>query len=104
MANHLEVAMSKKDEYIAQMQSQLKKWDAEIDAMTAKANEIGAEARDKYYDQLKTMRTSREAVTQKMHEVTSASEAAWQEMQKGMESAWDSMKGAMEKMTSSFKK
>ena len=96
--------MSKKDEYMVQMQLQLKKWDAEIDALTAKANDIGAEARDKYYDQLKIMRASREAAAQKMHELTSASEAAWQEMQKGMESAWDAMKSAMEKVTSSFKK
>ena len=96
--------MSKKDEYMAQMQFQLKKWDAEVDALTNKANEFGAEARDKYYDQLKIMRASREAVSQKMHEITSASEVAWQDMQKGMESAWDSMKSAMEKMTSSFKK
>ena len=96
--------MSKKDEYMAQMQSQLKKWDAEIDTMTAKANEIGADARDKYYDQLKIMRASREAITQKMHDVSSASEAAWHDMQKGMETAWDSMKVAMEKMTSAFKK
>jgi hypothetical protein len=96
--------MSKKDEYMAQMQLRLKQWDAEIDALTNKASEFGAEARDKYYDQLKIMRASREAVSQKMHEITSASEAAWQEMQKGMESAWDSMKVAMEKMTGSFKK
>ena len=96
--------MSKKDEYMAQLQFQLKQWAAEIDALTNKANEFGAEARDKYYDQLKIMRASREAVSQKMHEITSASEAAWQDMQKGIESAWDSMKSAMEKMTSSFKK
>ncbi len=96
--------MSKKDEYMTQMQSQLKKWDAEIDAFSAKANQFGAEARDKYYDQLKDMRANREALTEKMHEVTQASEAAWQEMQKGMETAWDSMKTAMEKMTGAFKK
>jgi phage host-nuclease inhibitor protein Gam len=96
--------MSKKDDYMTQMQSRLKKWDAEIDALTAKANEIGAEARDKYYDQLKTMRANRETLAQKMQEFTSASEAAWQEMQKSMETAWDNMKAAMEKATSSFKK
>jgi hypothetical protein len=96
--------MSKKDEYMAQMQLQLKKWDAEIDALTNKANEFGAEARDKYYDQLKIMRASRETVSQKMHEITAASEAAWQDMQKGMEGAWDTMKAAMEKATSAFKK
>ncbi len=96
--------MSKKDEYMAQMQLQLKKWDAEVDAITAKANEFGAEARDKYYDQLKNMRASREAIAKKMQEVTSASDAAWQEMHKGMETAWDSMKAAMEKMTNAFKK
>ena len=96
--------MSKKDEYMSQMRFQLKQWDAEIDVLTNKANEFGAEARDKYYDQLKIMRASREAVSQKMDEITSASETAWQDMQKSMESAWDSMKSAMEKMTSSFKK
>ncbi len=96
--------MSKKDDYLAQMQSQLKKWDAEIDALTAKANDIGAEARDKYYDQLKIMRANREAATQKMHELSSASEAAWQEMQKNMESMWDGMKSAMEKAAHPFKK
>jgi len=96
--------MSKKDDYMTQIQSQLKKWDAEIDALTAKANEIGADARDTYYDQLKIMRASRETVAQKMQEFTSASETAWQEMQKNMESAWDNMKAAMEKAKSSFKK
>ncbi len=96
--------MSKKDDYTAQMQAQLKKWDAEIDALTAKANEIGADARDKYYDQLKMMRASRETVAQKMQEFTSASEAAWQEMQKSMESAWDNMKTTMDKATKPFRK
>lgn len=96
--------MSKKDEYMAQMQSQLKKWDTEIDALTTKANEFSADARDKYYDQLKNIRANREALTEKMHDVTQASEAAWHDMQKGMQTAWDSMKTTMEKMTSSFKK
>ena len=96
--------MSKKDEYFTMMELQIKKWDAEVDKLRAKGDEMSAEARVKYYEQIKAMRASRDAANKKLQEMRTASESAWQNMQTGMDSAWASMKNALDKATSQFKK
>ena len=45
--------MSKHDEYFSMMESQLKKWDAEVDKLRGKGDQISAEARAKYDEQIK---------------------------------------------------
>ena len=40
--------MSKKDEYFATMESQIKKWDAEVDKLRATSDQMTADARAKY--------------------------------------------------------
>ena len=89
--------MSKKDEYFAMMESQIKKWDAEVDKLRARATQMSAEARAKYDEQIKAMRASRDAANKKLQEMRTASESAWQHMQTGVDSAWASMKTALER-------
>ena len=96
--------MSKKDEYFAMMESQIRKWDAEVDKLKARAGMMNAEARIKYEEQLMAMRANRDAANRKLHEMRTASEAAWKNMQAGMDEAWASMKSALEKASSQFKK
>ena len=96
--------MSKKDEYFATMESQIKKWDAEVDKLRAKSAQMSAEARIKYEEQLMAMRANRDAANKKLQEIRTASEAAWQNMQAGMDAAWASMKNALDKASSQFKK
>ena len=96
--------MSKKDEYFAMMESQIKKWDAEVDKLRAKSGQMSAEARTKYEEQLKAMRANRDAAHKKLQEMRTATEAAWQHTQSGMDAAWASMKNALEKASSQFKK
>jgi SMC interacting uncharacterized protein involved in chromosome segregation len=96
--------MSKKDEYFAMMESQIKKWDAEVDKLRAKSGQMSAEARVKYEEQLKAMRANRDAAHKKLQEMRTATEAAWQHAQSGMDAAWASMKNALEKASSQFKK
>ena len=96
--------MSKKDEYFAMMESQIKKWDAEVDKLRAKSGQMSAEARVKYEEQLKAMRANRDAAHKKLQEMRTATEAAWQHTQSGMDAAWASMKNALEKASSQFKK
>jgi len=45
-----------------------------------------------------------DAANRKLHEMRTASEAAWQNLQAGMDAAWTSMKSALEKASSQFKK
>jgi uncharacterized phage infection (PIP) family protein YhgE len=96
--------MTMKDDYIAQMKSQLKVWDAELDKLTERASHLSADARAKYQEQMDALRTNRDAALKKMHELSAASESAWQEMSHGMNSAWEAMKTALEKATGHFKK
>jgi glycerol-3-phosphate O-acyltransferase len=96
--------MSKKDEYFTMMESQIKKWDAEVDKLRAKGDQMSAEARIKYNEQIMAMRASRDAANKKLQEMRTASESAWQNMEAGMDSAWASMKNALDKATSQFKK
>ena len=96
--------MSNKDEYFAMMESQIRKWDAEVDKLRAKSAQMSAEARIKYEEQLMAMRANRDAANKKLQEIRTASESAWQSMQAGMDAAWASMKNALEKASSQFKK
>ena len=96
--------MSKKDEYFAMMEAQIKKWDAEVDKLRARSHEMGMEARIKYDEQLNAMRASRDAAHKKLQGMRTASESAWQHMQMGVDTAWESMKTALDKASSRFKK
>jgi len=96
--------MSKKDEYFTMMESQIRKWDAEVDRLKAKSAQMSADARTKYDEQLKAMRASRDAAHKKLQEIRTASESAWQDMQAGTDAAWTSMKNALDKASSQFKK
>jgi uncharacterized coiled-coil DUF342 family protein len=93
-----------KDDYFTMMDSQIKKWDAEVDKLRAKGEHLSAEARGKYGEQLKAMRASRDTANRKLHEMRAASESAWQHMQAGVDTAWTSMKNALDKASSQFKK
>ena len=50
--------MSKKDDYFANMDSQIKKWDAEVDKVRIKSEQMGTEAHTRFAEQLKTMRAT----------------------------------------------
>jgi hypothetical protein len=65
--------MSKKDEYFTTMESQIKKWDAEVDSLRARSDQTSADARAKYDEQLKAMRANRDAAHKKLQEIRTAS-------------------------------
>jgi hypothetical protein len=96
-------AMGKKDEYCATMESEIKKWDAEVDSLNAKGNQMSVDVRASYDTQLKAMRADRDLAYSKLQELRIANESAWQHMQSGVDAAWTSMKNALDKAASQFK-
>ena len=95
--------MGKKDEYCATMESEIKKWDAEVDSLNAKGNQMSVDARASYATQLKAMRADRDLAYSKLQDLRTANESAWQHMQSGVDAAWTSMKNALDKAASEFK-
>jgi uncharacterized coiled-coil DUF342 family protein len=95
--------MGKKDEYFATMESEIKKWDAEVDNLNAKGKQMSADARAGYDTQVKALRADRDLAYSKLQELRTANESAWQHMQSGVDAAWTSMKNALDKAASQYK-
>ena len=95
--------MSKKDEYCTTMESQIKKWDAEVDSLNTKGKQLSAEASVRCDTQVKAMRADRDLAFSKLQEMRTANESAWQHMQTGVDAAWASMKSGFDKAVSQFK-
>jgi len=89
-------------EYVTKMKEQLKKWDEELDALNARGEKAGAEAREAYLEQLKGLRASREAAQKSFLAMRAAGEKAGAQMKHGMESAWTAMKKGLDKASASF--
>ena len=95
--------MGKKDEYCATMESEIKKWDAEVDKLNAKGKQMSADVRAGYETQVKALRADRDLAYSKLQELRTANESAWQQMQSGVDAAWTSMRNALDKAAAQFK-
>ena len=95
--------MSTKEEFVRKMHSRLDHWNADIDALTAKANKAEANARDEYHKQIDALRSKRDEARSKLDALESAGESAWQDLKAGVELAWDAVSEAVHSATSRFK-
>jgi len=97
-------AIDIKSEYVARMETQLKKWDADVDALAAEGEKAGAEARAMYHERIKDLRASRDAVQKTFQEIRAAGEAAGAQLHTGMKTAWETMQETLEKLSSDLRK
>lgn len=95
--------MSSRDEYVRKMQAKLAEWNADIDRLTAKANEVSADIRSEYSEQIEVLKAKQAAARQKIEEVQKSGESAWQDLQSGVELAWGAIEEAIDSAKSRFK-
>ena len=95
--------MSTKEDFVRKMHAKLDQWNAEIDALSAKANAAEAEARAEYHKQLEALRSKRDHARSKLSELESAGEGAWQDLKAGVELAWESDREAVRSATARFR-
>lgn len=95
--------MSTKEEFVRKMHSKLDIWNAEIDALTAKASSAEASARAEYHKQIEALRGKRDEARSKLDALESAGEGAWEDLKAGVELAWDAVSEAVQSATSRFK-
>jgi len=91
-------------EYVAMMETQLKKWDADVDALAAQSEKAGTEARAAYHAQIKDLRASRDAAQKTFQEISNANESAGAQMQAAMKASWETMQKNLEKLSSDLRK
>lgn len=95
--------MSTKDEFVRSMHSRLDRWNAEIDALSARAAAAQTDARGEYEKQLESLRARRDEAREKLAQLEAASESAWGDMKAGVELAWDVVTEAVRSATTRFK-
>lgn len=95
--------MSKKEAYEKKLQAQLDEWNSEIDKLKAKADQAEADAQLEYYQQIEELRAKQEQYSQKLAELKTASDDAWEDIKAGVESAWDSLNRSLKSAKSRFK-
>lgn len=97
-------AMGTNADYVTGMQTQMKKWDAEVDTLVAEGKNAGGEMRTAYAKRLKELRLSRNAAQRSLEEVRAASEVNGAKLQAGMEAAWSTMQEALAKASADLRK
>lgn len=92
--------MSTRDEYVKKMHELLDKLNAEIDALTERAENAGADMRD----ELAELRGKQDQARTKLASLRNAGEGAWQDLRAGVEMAKDAIGEAIESAKTRFKK
>lgn len=96
--------MSKRDEYVEKMKSQLDTVNAELAKWEAKAKEAQNELRPEYEKQLAELCRLRDQGSEQIKQLQSAAGDAWMDLTRGADEAWVKMREAFEKAHSHFKK
>ncbi len=84
------------------LQAKLDEWSAEISKLKAKAEGAGADAELKYNDQIDELKSRQAAASQKLDELRSSSDDAWQDLKAGVENAWSNLEKSVRSAQSRF--
>jgi uncharacterized coiled-coil DUF342 family protein len=95
--------MNMKESYQQKLQAHLDEWSAEIDKLKARADKADADVRLEYYEQIEALREKQEAAKDKLTELMTAGDDAWEDLKAGTEIAGLALSDAISKATSRFK-
>ena len=95
--------MLTKDEYVAEMKTQLDAWSKEIDALQERGHEIKEDAKVKYQEQLVALRAKREEGEKKLQEMQDVAESNWEQFKAESDHVWEAFKDSFNTFKSHFK-
>ncbi|GAB4357675.1 MAG: hypothetical protein Kow0060_11150 [Methylohalobius crimeensis] len=95
--------MNERDAYVQKMKAKLDEWNAELDKLSAQAEAAEADAKLEYQDQIDELEKLRNQARQKLGEVESASDDAWEDVRQGAEAALNEMNNAISNALKRFK-
>lgn len=96
--------MTKRDEYIDKLKTQLDQWNTQVAQWETKAREAQTNVRADYEKQLETLRHHRDEALEQMRRVQAATGDAWVDLVRGADEAWSKMREAFEKARTHFHK
>ncbi|NMM42846.1 coiled coil domain-containing protein [Rhodospirillaceae bacterium KN72] len=94
--------MSIQNAYADKMNAQIRKAEAEVDRLKAKADEADADARLTYHKHIAEIQEHRDYLQARVDELNAASSEAWEDVKAGAESAWNTLRDSVDRASSRF--
>ena len=94
--------MSIQNAYTDKMNAQIRKAEAEMDRLKAKADEADADARLSYHKHIAEIQEHRDFLKARVDELNAASAEAWEDVKAGAESAWKTLRESVDRAASRF--
>lgn len=98
--------MSSREDYLKKMKAQFDewnyKWTIERNKLEAKAQKAGSDVKRKYDQRIQELRHRRDDMKQRLGQIDTASENAWEDLKQGAEKAWETLNEALKKAKSHF--
>ena len=95
--------MKTKEAYIQKLHAKIDEWNADIDRLKAKADQVEANSKIEYQKQIQALKTNRDEIEKKISEISRSSENAWEDLKAGVDLAWEAMSEAIKSATTRFK-
>lgn len=92
----------KRDAYVQKLKAKIDEWTADIDKLSAKAEQAKADAKIKYQQELEELRAKRQELEDRIANIQSAGESAWEELKQGVESSWEVWKASFSRAKTAF--
>ncbi|TPQ24321.1 hypothetical protein [Methylomonas koyamae] len=84
--------MKTKNEYIEILATQLKEWSAEVDHLTAKAENAAALLKTSYIEELDVLRAKQQAAEEKLKELEESGKYGWLALKDTADQVWDDLR------------
>ena len=84
------------------MHAKIDEWNADIDKLKAKADQVEASSKIEYQKQIEALKSKRSEIEKKVSEISRSGEDAWQDLKAGVDPAWEAMNEAIKSATSRF--
>lgn len=95
--------MQIQEAYKQKLAAQLNEWDAQINLLEAKIENVGADMRIKRAEELHELRAKQRAASEKMQELGKASGEAWEQVKETADKIWEDLKAGVTEAQAKFK-
>ena len=94
--------MKTKEEYIERLSAELKQWSAQIDELTAKAENAAADVKLNCQADIDALRVKQRSAAEKIQELEASSGDAWESVKETAEHVWRDLREGMASVMSKF--
>jgi uncharacterized coiled-coil DUF342 family protein len=93
----------KRDAYVQKIKARVDEWNAEIDRLSARAEQAEADARIQYDEEIQTLKKFRDDTRNKLEKLEKSGDDAWEDLKSGAEMAFEAMNEAINSARKRFR-